>query len=231
MANPFSLSPAPKTRKREEDKAEQQQRSYRPAKLHRKSASTSTVMNSPDPKPTRPPLIRSTSSLVILTAALDIFSRRPKEALLDEEAPFPIEVVKVNERRMPSLLSLSSMIRRSSMDTSTIYDVPAALPPGYMHTAATSIGTPTPSLISPTASEFSDASSNIITPTSAIFDQSIHHGMPVRESFETARLPYDDPDCVEEEESGQSSNGGIGMIKSPVLYEGHWGHGQVGMAF
>ncbi|BGP20147.1 hypothetical protein JCM10213_000768 [Rhodosporidiobolus nylandii] len=247
--------PSPKKRSKEEKVEQPATEQDRPSKLRRKTGAGHSVDGVSSPvRPSRPPLVRSTSSLVVLTAALDIFSRRPKEALF-EEPPFDPEPVpaKPQERRvsmtgkkalpqLPSLLSLSSYIRRTSMEH--VYDLDAPLSPTFASRPYSSYAASSsshsnyaarrsedaPALISPTASEFSDASS-VATPTSALF--------PVAQvGADSAKVKaggFDSAGQAFDHRTGEEEGSLVDVlfegVKSPVLYEGRWGHGQTGLAF
>ncbi|GAA5863708.1 hypothetical protein JCM8547_003698 [Rhodosporidiobolus lusitaniae] len=154
------------------------------------------------------------------------FSRRPKESYIEEEEPpFPVNT-------MPSLTSLSSYIIRrtssshssSSPELSSVHDVPPTL--FLSPHSAYAFSPSTPVLVSPATSAFSDASSVLLpTPTSSEF--------PPLSTMEMAggRMSSEEEerweDCIEVQEEKGEMDG----VKSPVLYEGAWGHGCVGLAF
>ncbi|GAA5987277.1 hypothetical protein JCM5350_008129 [Sporobolomyces pararoseus] len=192
----------------------------RPNKLTKKSRG---VANEPA-RPVRPSLRRSGSTRSIFAGALDLFSRRSATMTAfetqdeeeravgfeheDEEEPVP----RFRLRQMPSLLSLSSMIRGSSSKSS----VP--ITPSPTATSFLSNNTTTdnlPALISPTESTFSTASQDTIVSISSF-------SAPVD-------LPFS-PSFVRGEDEWDTSIGDSTMTSidlqgsyTPVCYEGVFG--------
>ncbi|GAA6013209.1 hypothetical protein JCM10207_006204 [Rhodosporidiobolus poonsookiae] len=133
---------------------------------------------------------------------------------------------------MPSLLSLSSYIRRShSTSSSTIAQVGVIHPldsPVFSSTASAASfpfpSTGPPELVSPTDSEFSDASTLVTTPKTAKFPSKPRARNPSgeRASWADIGLPYLVLPPAELEEDGGLSCSLIGL-KSPCLgAENEW---------
>ncbi|GAA5904011.1 hypothetical protein JCM5296_002507, partial [Sporobolomyces johnsonii] len=179
-------------------------------------------------RPSRPLLKRASSSRAIFGGALDIFSRRTQARSLTEldyeeaeEGYRSVQlattaVPKVSLRQMPSLLSLSSLIRGTSKSSTD-------------STSPTSSSFPSneiPPLISPTDSNFSSA----ISPTDSNFSTATTDPIDVPFSPTATmsnRNSWEGDDgqffsCDEDGDDSRSMQVPEGVF-SPVIYEGIWG--------
>ncbi|GAA6059565.1 hypothetical protein JCM10212_000621 [Sporobolomyces blumeae] len=208
----------------------------RPNKLTKK-ARPSNLESSP--RPIRPTLRRSGSTRSIFAGALDIFSRRSTIPVwvdkCDEEATLGLakepeeSSLKFRLSQMPSLLSLSSMIRGASSRSS------ASITPSP--TTASFFPSSEAPALSPTDSQFSSSTEDSLesVSTSHVPPVALPPGpidLPFSPTFVRGRDEWSTGfgigpvvvSVASDESSGDKSEASIDASSTPVVYEGVWGN-------